>query len=108
MVTPSAAAPEPRTYGMRISRLTIDKLGVKLYDRASAVVAELTHNSHDADATEVTGSAPLVTELARSMDNGDVVERGWLIAADGIPSLMRPLGAIEVPVSEKVPSVGLS
>lgn len=28
-------------YTMRISRLTIDKLGVKLYDRASAVVAEL-------------------------------------------------------------------
>ena len=28
-------------YTLRISRLTIDKLGVKLYDRVSAVVAEL-------------------------------------------------------------------
>ena len=28
-------------YTMRISRRTVDKLGVKLYDRASAVVAEL-------------------------------------------------------------------
>ncbi|WP_109724761.1 hypothetical protein [Fulvimonas soli] len=28
-------------YHLRISRLTVDKLGVKLYDKASAVVAEL-------------------------------------------------------------------
>ena len=28
-------------YTMRISRLTVDKLGVKLYDRVSAVIAEL-------------------------------------------------------------------
>jgi len=30
-----------RPYELRISRLTIDKLGVKLYDKVSAVVAEL-------------------------------------------------------------------
>ena len=29
-------------YTMRISRLTVDKLGVKLYDKVSAVLAELT------------------------------------------------------------------
>ena len=28
-------------YIMRISRMTVDKLGVRLYDRVSAVVAEL-------------------------------------------------------------------
>ena len=31
-------------YHLRISRLTVDKLGVKLYDKASAVVAELIAN----------------------------------------------------------------
>jgi len=39
---------------MKISRLTVDKLGVKLYDRVSAVIAELVANSYDADATKVT------------------------------------------------------
>jgi len=34
--------------------LTVDKLGVKLYDRVSAVIAELVANSYDADATKVT------------------------------------------------------
>ena len=41
-------------YTMRISRLTIDKLGIQMYDRVSAVLAELVANSYDADATEVT------------------------------------------------------
>ncbi len=36
---PPASQDEP--YLLRISRLTVDKLGVKLYDRAGAVVAEL-------------------------------------------------------------------
>ncbi|WP_328402208.1 hypothetical protein [Nocardia sp. NBC_00403] len=40
-------------YTMRISRLTIDKLGIRLYDRVSAVLAELVANSYDADATKV-------------------------------------------------------
>ena len=39
-------------YTMRISRLTVDKLGVKLYDRVSAVLAELIANSYDADAED--------------------------------------------------------
>ena len=51
-------------YKMRISRLTIDKLGVKLYDKVSAVIAELVSNSYDADATEVTIEAPMGEYLA--------------------------------------------
>ncbi|MFI5779222.1 ATP-binding protein [Nocardia sp. NPDC051570] len=45
-------------YTMRISRLAIDKLGIKLYDRVSAVLAELIANSYDADATVVEVSLP--------------------------------------------------
>jgi hypothetical protein len=52
------------SYQLRISRLTIDKLGVKLYDKASAVVAELIANAYDADANEVRVEVPLGTELA--------------------------------------------
>jgi len=35
---------------MTISRTTVDKLGIKMYDKAAAVVAELVANSYDADA----------------------------------------------------------
>lgn len=51
-------------YVMTISRLTVDKLGVKLYDRVSAVIAELVANSYDADAENVTIEAPMGTYLA--------------------------------------------
>ncbi|MFF1872958.1 ATP-binding protein [Kitasatospora herbaricolor] len=50
-------------YTMTISRLTIDKLGIKLYDRVSAVLAELISNAYDADAEEVTISLPWGTFL---------------------------------------------
>ncbi|MFG2008988.1 ATP-binding protein [Micromonospora sp. NPDC048868] len=43
---------------MRISRLTIDKLGIKLYDRVTAVLAELIANSYDADAETVEITLP--------------------------------------------------
>ena len=43
----------PAKYTMTISRLTVDKLGVRLYDKVSAVLAELVANSYDADATLV-------------------------------------------------------
>ena len=56
---PIATTPQPPKYQMRISRLTVDKLGVKLYDRVSAVIAELVANCYDADATEVVISAPM-------------------------------------------------
>ncbi|MGI8858697.1 MAG: hypothetical protein ACR2HO_00845 [Rubrobacteraceae bacterium] len=53
-----------RPYEIRISRLTIDKLGVKLYDKVSAAVAELAANGYDADAENVTIRLPLSTVLA--------------------------------------------
>ena len=49
---------------MIISRLTLDKLGVKLYDKVSAAIAELVANSYDADATKVVVSAPMGKLLA--------------------------------------------
>ena len=48
-------------YIMRISRMTVDRLGVRLYDRVSAVVAELVANAYDADAECVTVRLPLST-----------------------------------------------
>ena len=38
--------PQKSQYMMTTSRTTIDKLGVKLYDKASAVVSELIANSY--------------------------------------------------------------
>lgn len=66
-------------YELRISRLTVDKLGVKLYDKVSAVVSELIANSYDADAEKVEVRLPLSTVLAskRSValeDSGYVIE----------------------------------
>ncbi len=61
-------------YSMRISRLTVDKLGVKLYDKVSAVIAELIANAYDADATEVTIRAPMGQFLA-SRAGGDVTDK---------------------------------
>ena len=54
-------------YSMRISRLTVDKLGVKLYDKASAVIAELIANAYDADATNVIVRAPMGKYLAKKV-----------------------------------------
>ena len=63
-------------YTMRISRLTVDKLGVKLYDRVSAVIAELIANAYDADATNVTVQAPMGQFLA-TRAGGSVSDRGF-------------------------------
>lgn len=52
-------------YTMRISRLTIDKLGIQMYDRVSAVLAELIANSYDADAETVEIALPFGEWLAR-------------------------------------------
>jgi hypothetical protein len=59
---------------MTISRLTVDKLGVKLYDRVSAVIAELVANSYDADATNVEIRAPMDQFLALK-ENGEIVDQ---------------------------------
>lgn len=63
-----------REYRMKISRMTVDKLGVKLYDRVYAVIAELISNSYDADATEVTVRAPMGQYLARR-ESGKVISK---------------------------------
>ena len=65
-------------YIMPISRLTVDKLGVKLYDRASAVLAELVANSYDADATEVVITAP-TGQLLASKVAGVLQDHGYVI-----------------------------
>ena len=64
---------------MRISRLTVDKLGVKLYDRASAVVAELIANAYDADAENVTVTLPLAKQLAKKLPDGTHEDLGFTI-----------------------------
>lgn len=74
--TPTGA--ESQKYKMTISRLTVDKLGVKLYDRVSAVIAEVIANSYDADATEVIITAPMGEMLARKQQ-GALVDQGFSI-----------------------------
>ncbi len=54
-------------YTMRISRLTIDKLGIQMYDRVSAVLAELIANAYDADAEKVRITLPFGQYLARKV-----------------------------------------
>ena len=54
-------------YTMRISRLTIDKLGIQMYDRVSAVLAELIANAYDADAQHVSMTLPFGKYLARKV-----------------------------------------
>lgn len=63
-VVTSSSEKIPNKYKMTISRMTVDKLGVKLYDRVYAVIAELISNSYDADATTVTVRAPMGQYLA--------------------------------------------
>ncbi len=72
-------------YTMRISRLTVDKLGVKLYDKVSAVIAELISNSYDADAKKVSIHAPMGQYLA-SKAGGKVSDKGFeiKIVDDGV------------------------
>lgn len=72
-------------YSLTISRMTVDKLGVKLYDRVSAVIAELVSNSYDADATEVIVEAPMGEYLA-SKAGGEITDKGYAISVtdDGI------------------------
>ena len=70
-----ADRPADQEYKMTISRTTIDKLGVKLYDKASAVVSELIANSYDADAERVTVKIPLNRWLA-TIREGKLVDQG--------------------------------
>ncbi len=68
-------------YTMRISRLTIDKLGIQMYDRVSAVLAELIANAYDADAGRVTITLPFGEYLAQKSE-GAVVDRGFEIVIE--------------------------
>lgn len=85
MIQSAGETAEIAKYKMTISRLTVDKLGVRLYDRVSAVLAELVANSYDADATEVTVSAPMGKYLAVNED-GKVKDQGYVVEVsdDGI------------------------
>lgn len=76
-------------YSMRISRLTVDKLGVKLYDRASAVIAELIANAYDADAQRVTVSAPMGQYLATKA-GGQLRDKGFAITVEDDGAGMTP------------------
>ena len=67
-------SPNSDRYVMRITRMTVDKLGVRLYDRVSAVVAELIANAYDADAENVVVRVPLTTLLARKDRKTGAVE----------------------------------
>ena len=67
-----------KKYKMTISRLTVDKLGVKLYDRVSAVIAEVVANSYDADATEVVITAPMGEWLAQKQQ-GNIIDKGFVL-----------------------------
>lgn len=74
-----------KKYTMTISRMTVDKLGVRLYDRVSAVIAELIANAYDADARKVVVEAPM-GQLLATMHRGDVTDKGFeiVITDDGI------------------------
>lgn len=80
-------------YHLRISRLTVDKLGVKLYDKASAVVAELIANGYDADAETVTVRLPLNLQLA-SQAGGELKDLGYVIDVEDDGHGMTPEEAI--------------
>lgn len=73
-----------KKYEMTISRMTVDKLGVKLYDRVSAVIAELVANGYDADAKTVTIEAPMGVYLASSK-KGKIKDLGYeiVVSDDG-------------------------
>ena len=66
-------------YKMVISRTTIDKLGIQLYDKPSAALVELIANAYDADAALVTIEVPLCKTLASKSKDGKVSDLGYAI-----------------------------
>ena len=70
--------PSSKKYTMRISRLMIDKLGIQMYDRVSAVLAELIANAYDADAEHVKITLPFGQYLARKVE-GQIEDQGFEI-----------------------------
>lgn len=63
---------------------------MKLYDRASAVVAELIANAYDADAENVTVTLPLAKQLARKRSGGTHEDRGFTINVRDVGHGMTP------------------
>ena len=80
MISGTAAAVHP--YTMKISRNTIDKLGVTLYDKVSDVLAEIVSNSYDADAEYVKVCVPAGVSLATGRGDGTVDDRGLSITVE--------------------------
>ena len=80
----SSVQQESKKYTMRISRLTVDKLGIQMYDRVAAVLAELIANSYDADAEQVEIHLPFGQYLARKTQ-GQIIDQGFkiVISDDG-------------------------
>ena len=69
---------------MIISRTTIDKLGIQLYDKPSAALVELIANAYDADAELVEIEVPLNKILAS--------KKGKLIEDLGYTIVVRDYG----------------
>jgi len=88
-------------YKMTISRNTIDKLGVKLYDKVSAVVAELIANAYDADAEIVKVELPLGQYMA-SRVGGVVTDKGFVIKVtdDGYGMMPDEVNQFYLPVGK--------
>ncbi len=85
---------ESTTYRMRISRMTVDKMGVRLYDRVSAVVAELIANAYDAENIRV--RVPLRSLLARrNLDTRGIEEYDYVIEVEDNGHGMTPHEANE-------------
>lgn len=76
--------PNSEKYTMQISRLTVDKLGIQMYDRVSAVLAELIANAYDADAEKVSITLPFGKYLAQRTE-GQIEDQGFeiIIKDDG-------------------------
>lgn len=77
-------------YKLTISRRTIDKLGVKLYDRVALVISELVSNAYDADAPSVTVEVPAGQFLAERKASGPV-DKGYTIKVTDTGIGMTPL-----------------
>ena len=79
-------------YTMIIETKIVDKLGLKLYDKVSAVVGELIANSYDADAENVSIKVPLGKALAIRSESGD---KGYEIEVIDDGHGMTPKEALE-------------
>lgn len=86
-------------YRMRISRLTLDQLGIRMYDRVAAVLAELVANAYDAEAERVRITLPFDTLLA-SKGAAGTVDHGFRITVedDGIGMTAEQVNALYLEV----------